>query len=471
MTTLLQHLDNLVLVLREDFSEAISPLAEIINRVASHVAVQQLVGVVHLGSKSKHTAGLLSNGNGITSKHLDLKTKGLGIGNGLGSVRAGRVEQRQHTQHLPGTISLADGNSQGSETTAGKLRGLGLEHGRLFFGNVASLEHGVGSTLAALVADAVVGTDSSNSLGDGVEGSELLGRPALRDHFLGLGVSLQGKNGDLVDGVQSLDVVAGSKRSNGHHPVDVDTVHEERLTNGKLVSGQGTGLVRAENVDTSKGLDGGKLLHNGLLLGEVGGTDGKSSGCDNGQTDRHTDDEQNEDVVEQVGGVLGAANNVQVAVETTNPGSEHEEDDENQKRSTDGVHNGLEVTLVLGALDEGRSTSDERSLSTMGDDTVSLAALATSGVVAAVGHVLVDCEGLSGDGRLIDGNERVSNVRNSLRVVVLRLKLLSVGGGDILGSQFGLVLLESFLATFVVANETNIGGHDGTFLNNNLFLG
>jgi deoxyribodipyrimidine photolyase-like uncharacterized protein len=48
VTTLLQHLDDLVLVLGEHLSETISALAEIVDRSADHVTVEELVRVVNL---------------------------------------------------------------------------------------------------------------------------------------------------------------------------------------------------------------------------------------------------------------------------------------------------------------------------------------------------------------------------------------------------------------------------------------
>lgn len=141
--------------------------------------------------------------------------------------------------------------------------------------------------------------------------------------------------------------------------------------------------------------------------------------------------------MEQVGRVLGITSDGQVAVEATNPGDEGEEDDENKERSADGVHDSLEVTLVLGTLNEGSSLSDERSLSTAGDDTVGLATLATGGVEDDISHILVDGEGLSGNGRLVDGNNRVSDVVGS-SLIILILGFLLAGRSDVLSVEFGL---------------------------------
>lgn len=243
MATLLKHLDDLVLVLGENFGETVSALAKVVDSAAGHVAVKELVGVVNLGTHGKHAASLLGDSDGVTSKHLDRETESLSLGDGLGGILTGRVEEGKHAEHLPGAIGLLDGDSERSETTAGELGGLLFEETLLLLGAVADGEDGVGGTLAASVLDTLVVADRGDTLGDGVEGSELLGGPALRNDLLGLGVALEGEDGDLVDRVEGLDVVAGSESSDGHHPVNVNALHDERLADRKLVSGKSASLV------------------------------------------------------------------------------------------------------------------------------------------------------------------------------------------------------------------------------------
>ncbi|GKT48036.1 uncharacterized protein ColSpa_08217 [Colletotrichum spaethianum] len=465
VTTLLEHLDDLVLVLGEHFGETVGALAKVVDRSAGHVAVEKLVGVVNLGTELEHAAGLDGNGVGVTSKHLNLETESLGLENGLAGIAARGVEEGQHAEHLPGAILLLDGDGEGTETTAGELSGLLLEESGLLLSAVGEGEDGLGGTLGASVTDTTVGGDGGDTLGDGVEGGELLGLPAVRDELLGLRVTLEGEDGDLVDGVQGLDVVRRGESGDGHHPVDVNTLHDERLADGQLVGSEGTGLVGAEDVDTSQGLDGSELLDDGLLLGEVGSTDGEGGGGNTGQTDGDTDDEENQSVVEQVDGsaLLGDLNG---AVESTNPGSEDKDDDKSEKRSTDRVHDGLEVTLVLGALDEGGGLSNERGLGAVGDDTESLAALATGGVVAGVGHELVDGERLTSHGRLVNGDDGVSELGVGVLLITL-LELLAAGGHDILGLELSLVGGVAG-GVLVVANQLAISGDDVAFLNDDL---
>jgi hypothetical protein len=168
--------------------------------------------------------------------------------------------------------------------------------------------------------------------------------------------------------------------------------------------------------------------------------------------------------VEQVVvGILGGSD-LEVTEETTNPSSENPEHDENEQGSTDVVHDGLEVTRVLGTLNKSSGTTNERVTGSSSDNTVGLATLATGGVVTGVGHVLVDGERLTSDGGLITSNERNTLVNLTLIIVIITVLLLEsvVGGvGEVL-----LVGLEH-LGLGVVTDQTDIGRDNGTLLDDN----
>jgi len=463
VTTLLEHLDDLVLVLGEDLSETVSLLNEVVLGGTSETTVDQTLRVVNLGTKGKHLAGLLGDGDGVTSKHLDGQTENLSLSDGVGSVVTRGVEHGVHAQKLPGLTLLLDGDTEGTETTASELSSLVTVELGLLLGALRHVEDGLGGTLGTDVADTIAGTDGGDALGDGVEGSVLLGDPVARENLTGLGVAAQSKDGDLVDGVEVLDVVGRGDSGNGHHPVDINTLGDVGLTDGQLVGSESTGLVRAENVDTSEGLNGGELLDDSLLLGEVGSTDSEGGGGDNGQTDGDTDNEQNQGVVEQVvvGGLGGS--NLQVTEETTNPGCEDPEHDENEKGGTDVVHDSLEVTLVLGALDESSGATNERLAGGSSDNSVGLAALATGGVVASVGHVLVDSERFTSDGGLVTSNERNTLVGLAVVILVVIVGLLLEG----VIVDIGEVLLVGLvhLGLLVVTDQADISRDNSTLLN------
>ena len=158
-----------------------------------------------------------------------------------------------------------------------------------------------------------------------------------------------------------------------------------------------------------------------------------------------------------VGRVLGGSD-LQVSVETTDPGSEDEGHDENQESSSDAVHDGLEVTRVLGTRDKHGGLSDERALGGAGDNGVGLAALAAGGVVADIGNVLLDGERLSGHGGLIDSDKSVAAVGQTLLILVLGAAGLLAN--ETLCAHLSLVVVESIFLVVVGADETAVTGND-----------
>jgi hypothetical protein len=151
--------------------------------------------------------------------------------------------------------------------------------------------------------------------------------------------------------------------------------------------------------------------------------------------------------------------------ETTDPGEDNPEDDENEKRGTDVVHDGLEMTLVLGTQNERSSATDERALGRGSGESVSLSTLATGGVVESVTDVLVGSERLSGDGRLVTSDDGVTLVGN-LITVHLVLLLGSVGVVRVLVTE-ELPLLETGWVV-VVTDQRSIGRNNFTFLDDEL---
>jgi hypothetical protein len=252
VTTLLQHLDDLVLVLGENFSETIGRLGKIVLSSTRETTVDETIRVVDLGTKSKHLASFLSNSDGVTSKHLDLKTKNLSLSNGLSGILTRRVEHGQHAEELPFVVTFLDSNTESTETTTSELGSFVTVEVGGFLGAVGQSENGLGGTLGSNVANTVLLELGGDTLGDGVEGSVLDSLPAFLENVAGFGVTLEGENGDFVNGIERLDIVGRSESGNGHHPVDIDAFSGVWLTDGKLVGSQSTGLVRAENVDTSK---------------------------------------------------------------------------------------------------------------------------------------------------------------------------------------------------------------------------
>jgi hypothetical protein len=179
-------------------------------------------------------------------------------------------------------------------------------------------------------------------------------------------------------------------------------------------------------VTYSEGLNGSELLYNCLLLSEVRGADSQSSSSNDWQTDGDTDNQEDKSVMEQVVGAVLWGCDVQVAEETTNPGDEDPANDQDQERRANGVHDRLEMTGILSSRNERRGATDERHLGRVSDNAISLSTLATGSVVDNISDILVDSEGLSSHGRLIDGEERVSRAVLLSVVIVIFLSLRAV---------------------------------------------
>lgn len=250
MSTLLQHLDDLVLVFRENLSETISLLNEIVLGCAGETAVDEFVRVVDLSTESQHLASFLCDGNGITSQHLNGETKNLSFSDGGCGILTGRVEHGKHAEELPWSITFLDSNTERSETTSSELGSLGLVHIGIFLGAFSEVQNGLGGTLSTDKCNAILLDNSGDTLGDRIERSEFVGSPSLGKDVLGFWVSLQGEDGDFVNWIEGLNVVGGGESSNGHHPVDINTFSDERLADGQLIGCERTGLVGTENIDT-----------------------------------------------------------------------------------------------------------------------------------------------------------------------------------------------------------------------------
>ncbi len=354
-----------------------------------------------------------------------------------------------------------DGNTERTETTRSKVTSdLSVLGGSLSIRS-AKLEDSVGGTLGGDVLLAVLLDLGGDTLGDGVEGGELVGDPAGSKLVLSTGVVLEGRDGNLVNGVERLDVVRRSESSDGHHEVDINTLRGERLVNGKLVGSKGTGLVGAENVDTSKRLDGSELLNDSLALGKVSGTDSHGGGGNTGETDGDTNDEEDKGVDEQV--VLLGGGDTGVAEEAADPEDEGEDDNEEEKSGTDGAHDLLEVTLSLATKDESGSATDESLLGNVRAENVSLSTLATGSVEDGVTNVLVNGERFTSDGGLITSDDG----RSLVDTLVIVLVVTVAGSAGLLedGVGGGAVLV------LVVGKNATITGNSLTILDNDNVTG
>jgi hypothetical protein len=408
VATLLENLDDGVLVLGEDLGETIGSLDEIVDLRTGHVTTAtkaETLRVVDVGTETELARSLTSNADGVTSKHLDGKTKVLGLVDGAVGIVTRGVRAGHNTENLPRALATLAGNTKRTETTGSELSNLVL------VGLVDLLRDGVvlsdgvedshGGTLDADNALALRGLDGNlDLLGDGVERLEVEDG-VLGENVLGKRVVAEGLEESLINGINTLLLAGRSETGSEHQVIGVDTLDAERLRERQLVLGESTSLVRAEDLDTSKGLNGRELLDDGLLLGEVGGTDSHGGSDDGGKTDGNTDNGDGKSETED-------GDNAVRAVEAGDPDNEQGDDDQDQENRTNAVENLSEVTSTASRLgDEGSGTTDEGVVTSGGDDNEGLTTLDSRGLEAVVAIVLVNSERLASDSGLIDLEERV----------------------------------------------------------------
>lgn len=204
-------------------------------------------------------------------------------------------------------------------------------------------------------------------------------------------------------------------------------------------------------------------MDNGLLLGEISGTNGESGRGNDRQTDGDTNDEKDQSVMEEGVGAALWGRYAQVVEETSNPGSENPENDKDQKGCTDGVHDSLEMTLILGARNERCSATNEGHLGGVSDDSIGLSTFAAGSVVDDICDVLVDGEGFSSHGRLIDGKKGVSRTVFLFTSDVVLILVSVVSIVTELSFQFTLILSPS-VRVVVCRDNASVGGGNLTIL-------
>jgi hypothetical protein len=408
VATLLENLDDRVLVLGEDLGETIGSLNEIVDLRTGHITTTtetKTLSVVDVGTKTELAGSLTGNTDGVTSQHLDGQTENLGFVDGAGSIVTRGVRAGHDTENLPGTLTTLAGNTQRTETTGSELSDtvlVGLVNligdGMVLLDSLENEKRGTLDTGDALALGRL--NNSLDLLGDGVEGVELENL-VLGEDRLGTGVVLQGLEESLVDGIDTLLLAGSGQAGSKHQVIGVNTLDGERLRERQLVLGQGTGLVRAENLDTGKGLDGAELLDDGLLLGEVGSTDSHGGGDDGGKTDGDTDNGDGQGETQDVNDGVGA-------VERGDPDDKEGQDDEDQQNCTDTVEDLSEVTSAASGLgDQGSGATDEGVVTGGGNDDEGLTTLDGGRSKAVVALVLVDSERLTSDGGLINLEESI----------------------------------------------------------------
>jgi hypothetical protein len=211
VATLLENLNDVVLVLGENLSETVGSLNEIVNLRAGHVTTAtetETLSVVDVGTETELAGSLTGDTDGITSKHLDGETKALGLVDSAGGIVTRGVGAGHDAENLPGTLTTLAGNTKGSETTGSELSDavlVGLVNlirdGVVLLDSLEDEERGTLDTDDTLALGGL--DDGSDLLGDGIERLEL-NDLVLGQDTLGAGVELQGLEESLVDSIDTL---------------------------------------------------------------------------------------------------------------------------------------------------------------------------------------------------------------------------------------------------------------------------
>ena len=144
--------------------------------------------------------------------------------------------------------------------------------------------------------------------------------------------------------------------------------------------GKVTNLVGAKDGDTGQLFDSGNTGDDGLVFGELLGTDSEGDGQDSGHGNGDTTDRKDEDVVETTTVRVAEAG---VQAEDLR---EDEDTDDDQAERTDLGENLLQVTGgVVVLTDEVGGTTEERVGTGGDDDTLSLTLLAGRATVGKLG--------------------------------------------------------------------------------------
>lgn len=175
-----------------------------------------------------------------------------------------------------------------------------------------------------------------------------------------------------------------------------------------------------------------------------------------------------------------------VVEESSDPGYEDPEHNENEKRGSNVVHDSLEVALILGSLHKVCSAADERLFSSGLNKGKGLASFAASSIVDHIAKILLDSKRLASNSRLINGCERTASIVVWLLLMTVLMGIMFCRCVMILFfvctiSKFIFLVAtvefifgsETFVqfkvfGTCIVANKTSICSDGTAFLNNEL---
>ena len=387
IAVLLEDLDDVELVLREDLREPVGRLDGLVlppseGPLGEQGRVQDVRAQAHLGGD------LLADGDLVPRDHLHLDPQRPRLGDGGLGILPGRIGQGQHAKEPPGARRVGAGHAQGTEAPgregvhrrfdfsalAFRLGDEGQDHLRCA---LADLE---GSSLATLQG-------RFGALADRIEGLEMDDLELIQ----GL-VPFEPEADGLVDGVGGV----GPRSQGGgeDHLVRRGPGQAEGLAQGQPVLGEGSGLVGAEHVHAGQFLDGHQAAHHGLLFRQEPGAHGH--GHRQHRRHGHGDGRHGEHQGElERGGEL-------VAAEQGHGDDQHYEDDgEDDQVVPDLQHGLLEMADGVGRCHELGGLAEKGRLAGGGDHRVQLSAFENGARIDGLSGAAGDGQGFPGERRLV----------------------------------------------------------------------
>mmetsp|Transcript_15235 Transcript_15235/g.50024 ORF Transcript_15235/g.50024 Transcript_15235/m.50024 type:complete len:809 (-) Transcript_15235:487-2913(-) len=408
---LAERLDDEELVLGEHLSEAVAVfnhLAVLVTErernVALHVKVGQAVGAQDVVPHAERAACLLSDGAVVARDHLDGHAVLVGALDGNLGVRARRVEEGEHANHLHACALVRLGHRESANAALREFLNLGFELllDRLAVRRVAQPEHDVRRALHHLEDAAVRALERRfRPLLDGVE------RRVVELRVLVERREVDGVEHERVESILRRLLPLGRERGVREDDVAVHAVAvRNRVLKHHLVEGERASLVAAQHVHRRELLDGGEARHDSLLVRELARAERHCRGAHHLHRDRDGGDEQHH-------GERERAEKLLTVLEEVDEADGDEEDGHHEQELGDLEENDLEVTNLVHRVDHCRRLAEEGVLA--GGRHESLRLTSSDGG-AHLGHVI----------RIKGDRERLARQRRLVHVDRVTLAQASV---------------------------------------------
>ena len=366
-----------------------------------HAFLEQVGRRLDVRAHAELPGDLAGDGHVVAGDHFHLEAVLLRLQDRLLRVFARRIVERKNAQEGPGLAVVPGlGDTERAETL-GRHIGNGLI--------------GLGRRVGIEVAHA--GDDLRGALGEAQPVALLV-----RDGGLGpFADRIEWREGDLRVALEGRGVLEAAD----HGQIDCVLVlflgrqgaaqdaglgglvaEDDRVAEGELVFRQGSGLVRAEDLDSGHLLDGLQARDDGLFLGQRQGAQGHGDREHGGHRDRDRSDHQDQHELQDLDHIVPLPVVLQddVAIEFEADQKNAQADGHDDQEVAD-THDGLlGVGLRAGAGDQLGGPAEEGVVAGAGDERDHLALLGDAAGVGRVSNLLVHRQGFAGERGLIDAD-------------------------------------------------------------------